>query len=86
MNNASKSYEKLLQVNTTDIPKLVDTCLKSKTNLLIYGEAGCGKSTIIQGLSDRYAITILGAAKRHSTAFPYTTPRLRLRHTLRRNG
>ena len=62
MNNASKSYEKLLQVSTTDIPKLVDTCLKSKTNLLIYGEAGCGKSTIIQGLSDRYAITILGAA------------------------
>ena len=62
MNNASKSYEKLLQVNTTDIPKLVDTCLKSKTNLLIYGEPGCGKSTIIQGLSDRYNVVVLGCA------------------------
>lgn len=62
MHNVSKSYEGLAIVQTTDIPELVQECLDCNINLLIYGEAGCGKSTIIEGLKTDYAITMLSAS------------------------
>lgn len=65
MNNdrLKKSYENLSQVKAEDIPTLVEECLESQTNLLIYGEPGCGKSSIIESLADEgYAVTTLSAA------------------------
>lgn len=62
MNNATKSYDGLQIVQATEIPELVEESLACGTNLLIYGEAGCGKSTIIEGLADKYNIVQLGAA------------------------
>lgn len=62
MNNVSSSYENLQIVQTTEVRELVNECLACGTNLLIYGEAGCGKSTIIESLNDEYNIVQLGAA------------------------
>lgn len=61
-NNVNKSYDGLTPVEAKDIPELVDECLDAKINLLIYGEPGCGKSSIIQGLSDKYNVVTLGCA------------------------
>lgn len=62
MNNLSKAYEGLQIVQTTDVRDLVDECLECKINLLIYGEAGCGKSTIIESMKDKYNVVMLGAS------------------------
>lgn len=62
MNNATKSYESLQIVQATDVRELVDECLACNINLLIYGEPGCGKSTIIEGLAPDYNVVQLGAA------------------------
>ena len=65
MNNdrLKKSYENLSQVKAEDIPTLVEECLESQTNLLVYGEPGCGKSSIIEGLANEgYTVTTLSAA------------------------
>lgn len=63
-NAMSNSYEELEAVNATDIPQLVAQCLASKVNLLIYGEPGCGKSSIIEQLAKEgtYNLVQLGAA------------------------
>jgi len=57
----NKSYDGLAEVDAKDIPELVDECLETKTNLLIYSEPGCGKSSIIEGLADYYVITLSAA-------------------------
>lgn len=62
MNNLSKAYEGLQIVQTTDVRDLVDECLECKINLLIYGEAGCGKSTIIESMADKYTVVMLGGS------------------------
>ena len=62
MNNTSKSYEGLQIVQATDIRDLVDECLACNINLLIYGEPGCGKSSIIEGLATEYNVIMLGCA------------------------
>ena len=64
MNDVSNSYESLDVVKASEVPELVAQCLATGTNLLIYGEPGCGKSSIIQGMAangDYYLVT-LGAA------------------------
>lgn len=65
MNNErlNKSYENLAQVSANDIPMLVEECLETNINLLIYGEPGCGKSSIIEGLQEQgYEVITLSAA------------------------
>lgn len=62
MDNISKSYDSLQVVQAAEIPELVAESLACGTNLLIYGEAGCGKSSIIEGLAEHYNIVQLGAA------------------------
>lgn len=63
-NAMSNSYDELEAVNANDIPQLVAQCLASKVNLLIYGEPGCGKSSIIEQLASdgSYNLVQLGAA------------------------
>lgn len=63
-NYTSKSYEGLYIANANEIPQLIKECLSSKVNLLIYGEPGCGKSSIIEGLAKtgEYNLVELGAA------------------------
>lgn len=63
-NAINKSYESLEIVTASQIPNLIEECLACKTNLLIYGEPGCGKSTIIeQYATDKgYNLVQLGAA------------------------
>lgn len=60
----SRSYEQLKIVKASDIPELVAKCLASDVNLLIYGEPGCGKSSIIEELAETagYNLVQLGAA------------------------
>lgn len=60
----SKSYEGLEIIKASEIPEQVEMCWKSGVNLLIYGEPGCGKSSIIEGLADKegYTLIELGAA------------------------
>ena len=44
MNNAvSNSYSELEIVKASDVPELIEQCLATSVNLLIYGEPGCGK-------------------------------------------
>lgn len=65
MNNdrLKNSYANLSQINATDIPMLVEECLAAGTNLLVYGEPGCGKSSIIEGLANEgYEVITLSAA------------------------
>lgn len=63
-NHLSNSYDELECVETTDIRNLIEQCLNCKMNLLIYGEPGCGKSQIIEGLAKdgSYNLVQLGAA------------------------
>ena len=63
-NDASNSYNELEIVNAGDIRDLIAQCLSCKINLLIYGEPGCGKSAIIEGLArdGLYNLVQLGAA------------------------
>lgn len=63
-NDASNSYNELEIVNANDIESLVEQCAECKINLLIYGEPGCGKSAIIEGLArdGKYNLVELGAA------------------------
>lgn len=56
------AYEALAVVEPEDIRERVKACQATGINLLIYSEAGCGKSTIIEGLSDEYNIVTLGGA------------------------
>lgn len=60
----SKSYEGLEIIKASEIPEQVEMCWKSGVNLLIYGEPGCGKSSIIEELADKegYTLIELGAA------------------------
>lgn len=57
-----KNYKDIHKVQASDIPAMIDACLASKINLLIYGTPGAGKSSIIKGMGDRYNIVALGAA------------------------
>ena len=50
-NRLSKSYEGLEIIKASEVPELVEQCLASDVNLLIYGEPGCGKSSIIESLA-----------------------------------
>lgn len=61
-NRLSDSYEQIERVSTDEIEQLIDDCLATNINLLIYGEAGSGKSTIIEAMTERYNIVQLGAA------------------------
>ena len=60
----SRSYEQLEIIKANEVPELVEQCLASGVNLLIYGEPGCGKSSIIEELADTagYGLVELGAA------------------------
>ncbi len=64
MNDVSNSYESLDVVKASEVPELVAQCLATGTNLLIYGEPGCGKSSIIQQMAKdgEYFLVTLGAA------------------------
>ena len=44
----NKSYENLDIINASEIGELIKQSLACKINLLIYGEPGCGKSSIIE--------------------------------------
>lgn len=63
-NRMSSSYEQLEIIKASEVPELVAQCLASDVNLLIYGEPGCGKSSIIEELakSAGYNLVQLGAA------------------------
>lgn len=61
-NSINNSYEGLSIVKASEIRDLVAECLATKTNLLIYSEPGCGKSSIIEAMKDEYFIVELGAA------------------------
>ncbi len=63
-NRLSKSYEGLEIVKASEVPELVEQCLASGVNLLIYGEPGCGKSSIIEAMAEEagYELIELGAA------------------------
>lgn len=63
-NAVSNSYSELEIVKASEVPELVEQCLATKVNLLIYGEPGCGKSAIIEQLasSGDYFLVQLGAA------------------------
>ena len=63
-NRMSSSYEQLEIVKAGDIEGLVEQCLASDVNLLIYGEPGCGKSSIIESLAKQkdYYLVQLGCA------------------------
>lgn len=63
-NDASNSYNELEIINAGDVRDLIAQCLSCKINLLIYGEPGCGKSAIIEGLAREglYNLVQLGAA------------------------
>ena len=60
----SRSYEQLEIIKASEVPELVAECLASDVNLLIYGEPGCGKSSIIEELAKTagYNLVQLGAA------------------------
>lgn len=65
MNNdrLKNSYANLSQINANDVPMLVEECLEAGTNLLVYGEPGCGKSSIIESLANEgYEVITLSAA------------------------
>lgn len=63
MNNAvSNSYSELEIVKASDVPELIEQCLATSVNLLIYGEPGCGKSAIIESMTNEYNLVQLGAA------------------------
>ena len=61
-NSINNSYDELSIIKASDIRDLVGECLATKTNLLIYSEPGCGKSTIIEAMADEYFVVQLGAA------------------------
>lgn len=63
-NTVSNSYEGLQTIKASEVPELIAECLACNINLLIYGEPGCGKSSIIEGLakSGEYNLVELGAA------------------------
>ena len=61
-NSINNSYDELSVIKASDIRDLVGECLATKTNLLIYSEPGCGKSTIIEAMADEYFVVQLGAA------------------------
>lgn len=63
-NDASNSYNELKVINANDVRDLIAQCLSCKQNLLIYGEPGCGKSAIVEGLAreGEYNLVQLGAA------------------------
>ena len=48
------------KVSTDEIPELIDLCYKSHNNLLVIGNPGTGKSTIIKGMENSgYKVTML---------------------------
>lgn len=63
-NAVSNSYSELEIVKASEVPELIEQCLATKVNLLIYGEPGCGKSAIIEQLASTgdYFLVQLGAA------------------------
>ena len=60
--SVNNSYNEITTVKASELRDLVGECLATKTNLLIYSEPGCGKSTIIEGMTDEYFVVQLGAA------------------------
>lgn len=63
MKDTSASYKNVKIIQPGDIEGLVGVCSATGVNLMIYGEAGSGKSQIIQGLAnENREIVTLGAA------------------------
>lgn len=52
-NSKNKTYENIVNITLKEIPQMVDMCGETKTNLLIYGEPGCGKSTTIYEMANK---------------------------------
>ena len=56
------AYGSLAIIEPEQVRDRVKACQATGINLLIYSEAGCGKSTIIESLSNEYNIVTLGGA------------------------
>lgn len=52
-NSKNKTYENIVNVTLKEIPRMIEMCGETKTNLLIYGEPGCGKSTTIYEMANK---------------------------------
>lgn len=56
----STTNSRTYKANTDEIPGLIELCYASKNNLLVVGNPGTGKSTIIRGMEDSgYKVTML---------------------------